>query len=361
MKRGTLILPFDKVHPAMFSHPPSLAIIENWMSTHCQRRRVAIERNRIAGALSSIRNLGAWLSELHIPYQAFPIVNFRDQEIIREVHAFADTHEGSAVVDKTLIVPQEIAREAADLLDRLAPKKFCHKAALGCLWLCDEPDRPRLTSEPITIFHEDGSCIAGCLCRSCVSDSLRASVSAYFEDGKTDIDQLKALIAKPAMIATVDCNAGENGERWPVLPMGLLLHALARDSEEMAQLVEAWLMGVFYHAMHTARDVIAFCPDHPRSLFVIEPNTTTPVHCSVLNCFLAYCPKCHEWHQADVLCLEDSFKKKCPRCAVNVHKDGGCNHITCPCGCHWCYACLAGFDTPDEVYRHMNKEHGALI
>lgn len=30
---------------------------------------------------------------------------------------------------------------------------------------------------------------------------------------------------------------------------------------------------------------------------------------------------------------------KCPRCRIHVEKGDGCNHITCPCGTQFCYAC----------------------
>jgi len=31
--------------------------------------------------------------------------------------------------------------------------------------------------------------------------------------------------------------------------------------------------------------------------------------------------------------------KSCPRCRVQIDRNGGCNHITCFCGMEWCYVC----------------------
>ncbi|CAM1505851.1 Fc.00g114880.m01.CDS01 [Cosmosporella sp. VM-42] len=51
--------------------------------------------------------------------------------------------------------------------------------------------------------------------------------------------------------------------------------------------------------------------------------------------------------------------KECPGCGVVTEKMGGCDHITCPCGTHWCYAC--GKDVgADKIYEHIGLEHGGL-
>lgn len=52
--------------------------------------------------------------------------------------------------------------------------------------------------------------------------------------------------------------------------------------------------------------------------------------------------------------------KPCPSCTTATVKNGGCNHITCPCGAHWCWTCGAGSadDVPfnsGSIYNHMAR------
>lgn len=35
--------------------------------------------------------------------------------------------------------------------------------------------------------------------------------------------------------------------------------------------------------------------------------------------------------------------KECPKCGKITEKNGGCNHMTCPCGHHWCWLCNGHF------------------
>lgn len=51
--------------------------------------------------------------------------------------------------------------------------------------------------------------------------------------------------------------------------------------------------------------------------------------------------------------------RECPKCGVMTEKTYGCDHISCPCGAHWCYACgeEAGEDT---IYDHMSSRHDGL-
>lgn len=51
--------------------------------------------------------------------------------------------------------------------------------------------------------------------------------------------------------------------------------------------------------------------------------------------------------------------RRCPGCGVATEKTYGCDHITCPCGTHWCYACGRESDQ-GKIYEHMAREHGGL-
>ena len=52
--------------------------------------------------------------------------------------------------------------------------------------------------------------------------------------------------------------------------------------------------------------------------------------------------------------------KKCPACQVETEKDGGCHHMACTCGAHWCWTC--GEDcTNEDIYDHLLTEHGGIF
>lgn len=59
------------------------------------------------------------------------------------------------------------------------------------------------------------------------------------------------------------------------------------------------------------------------------------------------------------LAVGEKHIRKCPGCGVATEKTYGCDHITCPCGTHWCYACGKKSDE-DGIYDHMQEEHGGL-
>ncbi|KAF4980419.1 hypothetical protein FZEAL_3572 [Fusarium zealandicum] len=52
--------------------------------------------------------------------------------------------------------------------------------------------------------------------------------------------------------------------------------------------------------------------------------------------------------------------RECPGCGVVTQKVGGCDHISCPCGAHWCFACGKGMEE-GEIYSHIGREHGGLF
>lgn len=51
--------------------------------------------------------------------------------------------------------------------------------------------------------------------------------------------------------------------------------------------------------------------------------------------------------------------KQCPACKEGTVKISGCNHISCPCGAHWCWRCGRNFEE-SVIYDHMNDVHGGI-
>ncbi|KAH3765117.1 putative E3 ubiquitin-protein ligase ariadne-1 [Pelomyxa schiedti] len=50
--------------------------------------------------------------------------------------------------------------------------------------------------------------------------------------------------------------------------------------------------------------------------------------------------------------------KDCPTCHKATEKNGGCNHISCTCGAHWCWVCVKAFDA-STVYSHNCNKYAA--
>lgn len=75
------------------------------------------------------------------------------------------------------------------------------------------------------------------------------------------------------------------------------------------------------------------------------------------------CESCHEIENSKKPAAKDILIKECPQCTTTVQKVGGCNHITCKCGSHWCWSC--GIDNDNgvvfnsgTVYDHLSKCNG---
>ncbi|EXJ65062.1 hypothetical protein A1O7_01402 [Cladophialophora yegresii CBS 114405] len=136
---------------------------------------------------------------------------------------------------------------------------------------------------------------------------------------------------------------------------------------------EAVLESSFEQYIRSKPDHIQYCPtpDCPSIYTVSEaPGVFT---CD--NCLISICSKCRALSHDDLTCEEaqsqsrveefvsDEDKKKlgisnCPKCNVLIEKKDGCNHITCMCGIHICWFCLATFASDEECYGHMYQAHG---
>ncbi|KAI9732005.1 MAG: hypothetical protein M1834_004456 [Cirrosporium novae-zelandiae] len=103
-------------------------------------------------------------------------------------------------------------------------------------------------------------------------------------------------------------------------------------------------------------------------------------NCINPECFTTTCAACHTLPHFDKSCseaqrearelewrwAEDLGIKVCPRCGSGIEKNEGCNHMTCACGTHICWFCLATFDDDEyggfagarqAIYSHMLNAH----
>jgi hypothetical protein len=357
-------IPAKICHPSMLFFGPVRDIVEHWASDIITRRVRVAHGGRFEVDMEERTKLTGSLDSLVIPYRAVRIPNIDSAETTAAFATFRKRHSGTMRIDRryrVVIVPEELADEMKMLMQRPAAAAAVESGsiALGCILLCNDPERPTLTQQPITVFHEDGHHITGKLCRTCQEESL-VSLVGKFLDPVRGRDLMLRNRDKIPMIPVVDCTENERHEMWPQVPIGSLLFALMKEDARIAGLVDIWVQAVYQHTLHTSPNLVQFCPNHPNHPIPILPDGERPIFCPVLDCYLAYCPQCKEWHQRDHPCHLQTQEKKCPQCNTPTSKSGGCNHMTCRCGCHWCYNCMAKFKSPEECYTHLSLVHGGL-
>jgi TRIAD3 protein (E3 ubiquitin-protein ligase RNF216) len=109
---------------------------------------------------------------------------------------------------------------------------------------------------------------------------------------------------------------------------------------------------------------------------VIMPNPhDTVMRCLNAKCLKASCRLCLKAAHIPLRCDEVETDQQliarkqveeamataltitCRKCSKRFFKDEGCNHMTCPCGAHYCYQCGAELD-PKNPYKHFDKQEG---
>ncbi|KAK8897631.1 hypothetical protein M9Y10_015594 [Tritrichomonas musculus] len=217
---------------------------------------------------------------------------------------------------------------------------------LSCCEICEDPNNPTLTKYPISVYFQDGSIYTNKMCRECIVSSLQYATSSFFKDGEIDQDGLVNIFTKLSVIPTIPSTEIDNGKySWPQIPIDQLISVLIKDDSELSSLISAWLMGVSEYSLRTqARDEITFCPDHPQHLYNINEINLLNNRCQHENCRNIFCFYCMSWHDLSYKCAENNpdiliWDRRCPKCKIPVFKDGGCNHIACRCGHHWCFKC----------------------
>ena len=128
---------------------------------------------------------------------------------------------------------------------------------------------------------------------------------------------------------------------------------LLNDKDDLAVKLENISLN---HLAESNIDVVTFCPTPGCNYMCFYDKNEFHLNCPL--CKSSYCLQCKtEWHK-DKTCEEYQLEKKdkdndikfeeyakgsnfkqCPNCKRWVEKISGCNHITCPCGSHFCYSC----------------------
>jgi hypothetical protein len=67
--------------------------------------------------------------------------------------------------------------------------------------------------------------------------------------------------------------------------------------------------------------------------------------------------QCEACRRSKLRTAADAVTKVTPCCQVRCEKVGGCDHITCRCGAHFCWRCLKVLD-PEEIYSHIAGHTG---
>ena len=153
---------------------------------------------------------------------------------------------------------------------------------------------------------------------------------------------------------------------------------ILNDKEKMAIKLENISLN---RLSETNPDEVSFCPTPGCSYMCFYDINEYHLDCPL--CKKSYCLKCKtEWHQ-DLTCEEYQQNKKyeenmteedklnekkfedyvrgnrckqCPKCKRWVEKNRGCDHITCPCGTHFCYKCGQLRD-PIRPYDHKCNDN----
>lgn len=113
-------------------------------------------------------------------------------------------------------------------------------------------------------------------------------------------------------------------------------------------------------------------PDCDQHLAIIKGvNKIICPKCLTVNCttcktqyhFGETCAESQRRRDPQNEALEDYLEriggKLCPRCNTPSIRIDGCFHIECPsCRAHYCWLCLANYDTMGESYEHMERAHG---
>lgn len=380
------------IHPALMLHQKSLECILNWFSNHCDYahvikvfgHRILMKSTEIKQLQIHIKTEGIQIKEqMNLNYEAIPVplniysrsyVSIKENPLWKYDETFkviVTTKEESnkvkefiqkvqSEIDKIKFAKTKKIPDASSVIDNLCGGALC------CLFICDDPDNPYLSNLPLTLYFKDGSSYTSRICRDCILDSIQNATNPYMnERGLIDQRLLQTIQNKPNRISVFPSKSCEDGEEyWPLVPIGQLISLLINNDEQLSEAISNWLRIVVEFGFRSQMALyFTFCPNHPQKIFNKE-SFGVNLRCKDHGCNLMFCKVCDDWHVINSNCAASRLMqglKRCPKCKRYMQKNGGCNHIFCPCGCHWCYVCGESFPTSDKCYRHLINIHGGYF
>ncbi|KAI5408804.1 E3 ubiquitin-protein ligase RSL1 [Lathyrus oleraceus] len=125
------------------------------------------------------------------------------------------------------------------------------------------------------------------------------------------------------------------------------------------QVIIEWESAIYESSISLEQKI--YCPYQNCSLMLVNDGEGVVTSCECPSCHRLFCAQCKvPWH-ADMNCREFQKSKtgrdekqldlkfwelakrkkwqRCPKCSMHVQRDGGCEHISCRCGCNFCYKC----------------------
>lgn len=339
-------------------------IIENWLNEH---KLLSIRFNGLnwIGNKEDVRQAYKLLEKNEtlpkFKQKVIPIPLFLKKSEIRKIVEIHNEKIDAIkwdfdAISNCLVVGNDDIEEANKIITFLESqrKPKSEDDLLGCIKVCEEQKPSELQ---LNVYNKDGSCITNHLCTECIMDTLDHNVNCFFENNVgIDFEALISGMKEIKPIVIIDEKENVNNEIWPKIPIGQLLWNLVNDTT-FSDKAKVWLTELLYTNIHSNKEVVTFCPDHPY-IILPRPKFNEKLKCTIKECKNFLCTKCNEWHTPDEECSEWEGMR-CPSCQRPTEKSFGCNVINCICGAIWCYKCGIGFNSFDECQEHMMREHGS--
>ncbi|OHT14902.1 hypothetical protein TRFO_14697 [Tritrichomonas foetus] len=382
-------IPSKIVDPILYdNHLNTLKDVNNWileiinenetlkqhLESHAlickEDRRISIQPDLYDVLYQYLENYQEKALEQNFSAITLPKIKFNEFRIqICRINTDLDVSEKWEISDSKqfLIVPNNKVQEAEELIEKYIVDDSIEAKVHSCIFMCTNPIVPKTTKYSIPVFKTNIDDIDfKPMCVECLIESLINSTSKIYNHKKKEYNERFIYDNKQKLNIIPICSSNSSNEdeiTWPKVPFGVMLYALLKDSDaQLNKLAEIWLVGVLNQTIRSNAEHFTFCPDHPQNIYVLSERSEHRYIPECKICHKIQCRRCKQWHERSksIDCEGNYIGKSCPFCHTPTIKIAGCNHISCPCGKHWCYKCEYGASTSQEIYRHMHEKHGSF-